>query len=98
MQKSINLLERAIQRHPVSYWSKRLKLARTTLHSSIQRGNLSPSIAGALAEELGEPVEHWMLVAALEGDRDSACRDRMLRRISTKGTTTQALEPPPSFQ
>jgi len=46
------------------------------------RGHISPAIAGALAEELGEDAAEWIVVAALESERDSACKDRMLKRFS----------------
>lgn len=96
MQTTANLLEKALIRHPIPYWTTKLKLARTTLHVARHRGNLSPSIAGALAEELGEPVDYWIAIAAIEGDRDSACRDRMIRRISTQYKPLQPLGASPS--
>ena len=40
-------------------------------------------MAGALAEELGEEAGPWMVIAALEGERDSACKSRMVRKFLT---------------
>lgn len=81
MQTTMNLLETALKKHPASYWHEKLKLSRNALHSAKHRGNLSPAIAGALAEELGQNVKDWIVVAALESERDSACKERMLKRV-----------------
>ena len=83
MQTTMNLLDAALQLHPAPYWHKKLKLSRSVLHTSKIRGNLSPAIAGALAEELGEPVEKWIVIAALESERESACKSRMVRKFIT---------------
>lgn len=82
MQNTMNLLEAALKEKTAAEWHKKLNLSRNALHTAKLRGHLSPAIAGALAEELGEDVEAWMLVAALESERDSACKERMLRRFA----------------
>lgn len=81
MQTTINLLEKALAKQPAPYWTQRLNLARTTLATAKVRGHLSPAIAGALADELGEDAQKWMVVAALESERDSACKTRMVRKV-----------------
>ena len=81
MKTTADLLNKALEQQPATYWTKKLKLARTTLATAKCRQHLSPALAGALAEELGEDVEKWMLIAALESERESACKDRMLRRF-----------------
>lgn len=86
MQTTMRLLEKALDKEPAPYWTKRLKLARTTLNTSKVRGHLSPAIAGAIAEELGEDVEQWIVIAALESERDSACKNRMLTRYGNPRT------------
>jgi len=78
---TMELLQRALEKEPAPYWAKKLKLARSTLHTAKARGQLSPSIAGALAEELGEDAQKWMLIAALEGERESACKARMIKKF-----------------
>lgn len=83
MQTTMNLLDAALEKHPAPYWHKKLGLSRTVLHTAKIRGNLSPAIAGALAEELGEPVEKWIVIAALESERESACKSRMVRKFIT---------------
>lgn len=81
MKTSLDLLERALSLHPSPYWTDRLRLHRNALHSARQRGNLSPAIAGALAEEMGEDPQPWIVLAALESERESACKTRMVRRF-----------------
>jgi hypothetical protein len=81
MHTTLELLEKATSIQPIPFWSKRLGLARQTLHNSRLRGHLSPAIAGALAEEMGAEPEKWIVIAALESERDSACKKRMLKRF-----------------
>lgn len=80
---TMQLLDKALQIQPVPYWTKQLKLSRGAIHAAKTRGHLSPAIAGALADELGENYEQWMLIAAMESERDSACKSRMMRKIAT---------------
>ena len=83
MQTTLDLLEKALAQKPAPYWTERLNLARTTLATAKVRGHLSPSIAGALAEEMGEDSQKWLVIAALEGERESACKTRMVRKFLT---------------
>ncbi|MBA2675543.1 hypothetical protein [Ramlibacter sp.] len=80
MQRSLELLDAALRLEPLPYWYKELGLQRSTLTKARERGNLSPAVAGALAEKLGENVDRWIAIAALEGEKDSACKERMLKR------------------
>lgn len=81
MKTTMDLLDKALQTEPVPFWYRELKLARNTLHSARSRGRLSPAIAGALAEKLGENVDQWIVIAAMESEKDSACKKRMIERI-----------------
>lgn len=81
MQTTMHLLEKALSQQPAPYWTKKLNLARNTIGSSKARGHLSPSIAGALAEEMGEDYQKWFVIGALESERESACKTRMVRRF-----------------
>ncbi len=81
MQTTMNLLEIALKQQPAPYWHERLNLSRNALHNAKIRGHISPAIAGALAEELGQDVKAWIVVAALESERDSACKTRMLKKL-----------------
>lgn len=78
---TMQLLEKALKQQPAPYWTAKLKLARNTLSTAKVRGHLSPAIAGALAEELGEDAAAWMVIAALEGERESACKTRMIKKF-----------------
>lgn len=84
MQTTMNLLDAALQIEPAPYWHRALKLGRSTLHTARQRGHLSPAIAGAMAKHMGEPVEKWICIAALESEKDSACKELL---ISEAGKT-----------
>jgi len=81
MQSTMNLLETALNTHPAAYWHERLNLSRNALHSAKHRGNLSPALAGALAEELGQNVKDWIVIAAMESERDSAVKTKMLAKL-----------------
>ena len=81
MKNTMQLLEKALSVKSAAEWHKQLNLSRNTLHTAKNRGNLSPAIAGALAEELGEDAAAWMVIAALEGERDSACKTRMIKKF-----------------
>lgn len=81
MQTTMQLLDAALAVQPAAEWHRRLHLSRNALHTAKARGNLSPAIAGALAEELGEDAGAWIVRAALESERDSACKERMLKRF-----------------
>lgn len=83
MQNTMHLLEAALKVQPAAAWHQKLKLSKNALHAAKNRGHLSPAIAGALAEELGEDFEKWIVIAALESERDSACKTRMVRKIAT---------------
>lgn len=88
MQNTMDLLDAALKLRSAADWHRELDLSRNALHSARQRGNLSPSIAGALAEALGEDLQKWIVIAALEGERESACKTRMVRRFLTGAALT----------
>lgn len=79
--KSIELLDKALEKATTAEWQRRLGLSDATLYVARNRGCLSPAVAGALAEQLGENVAQWVIVAALEGERNSACKDAMVKRF-----------------
>lgn len=83
MQTTLELLDAALKIKNAREWAEQLKLSPNALRTAKHRGNLSPAIAGALAEELGEDFQKWIVIAALESERDSACKSRMLRKIAT---------------
>lgn len=83
MQTTLELLDAALEKKNAREWAEKLKLSPNALRTAKHHGNLSPAIAGALAEELGEPVEKWIVIAALESERESACKSRMVRKFLT---------------
>ena len=95
---TMQLLEKALKQQPAPHWTAKLKLARNTLSTAKVRGRLSPAIAGALAEELGEDAAAWMVIAALEGERESSCKTRMIKKFIAGSAlalgTTAALAAP----
>lgn len=85
MQTTMTLLNTALTTKSAAAWHQELDLSRNALHTAKARGHLSPAIAGALAEKLGEDVDRWIVIAALESEKDSACKDRMIKRIARSG-------------
>lgn len=81
MQTTLNLLDDAMKVQGLSDWAARLGLSKRALYTARDRGHLSPAIAGALAEELGKDPKEWIVLAALESERDSACKTRMVSRM-----------------
>lgn len=81
MQTTLNLLDDALKVQGLSDWAAKLGLSKRALYTARDRGHLSPAVAGALAEELGQDARDWIVVAALESERDSACKTRMVKRV-----------------
>lgn len=79
MQNTMTLLDRALQVEPAPYWHNQLKLSRSALHNARLRGHLSPALAGGLAKLMGEPVEKWICIAALESEKDSAVKTMLIK-------------------
>lgn len=82
MKTTMHLLDEALAIEPAPYWHRELKLGRSTLHNARLRKHLSPAITASLAEKLGKDVEAWVFVAAMESEKDSACKDRMRKRAA----------------
>lgn len=80
MQTTMQLLDAAAQQKDLAAWADDLGLTKRSLYTAKYREHLSPAVAGALAEKLGEDVDRWIVIAALESEKDSACKTRMLRR------------------
>lgn len=82
MQSTMDLLSAAEKKASLSDWTKRLELSKNALYNSREREHLSPAIAGRLAEFLSEDVEKWIMIAALESEKDSACKRHLLKRLN----------------
>lgn len=79
MQSTMNLLDKALKVKDLSAWASELGLTQRVLYTSKYREHLSPAVAGALARVLGEPVEKWICIAALESEKDSACKSMLVK-------------------
>lgn len=83
MQSTMTLLDAALRTGKgASDWARDLGLNRNALNTARNRGHLSPAIAGALAEKLGDDPQKWIVIAALESEKESACKETMLRRFA----------------
>jgi plasmid maintenance system antidote protein VapI len=63
-------------------WCRELDISRTTLSVAKLRGKLSPVVAGNLARLIGEDVEHWIAVAALEAQPATYGRAKLQGMLS----------------
>ena len=78
MQNTMQLLQRALEQYTAAELARRIGVARQTFTNAKATGNLSPAVAGAVADELGEDSMGWVAVAALEAERDSPCKARLI--------------------
>lgn len=84
MQTTMELLATALKNDPNSAaWCRRLGVNRTALGVAKQRGHLPPTLAGGIADALGQPVEKWISIAALESEKDSATKRKLLRKVTS---------------
>lgn len=81
MTQTMKLLEKALEMKTGGEWARALGMHRNTFTNAKQRGHLSPAVAGAIAESMGEDAIKWIAVAALESDKDSNCKARMMRKF-----------------
>jgi hypothetical protein len=79
---TMDLLNMALKTDNLRAWARRLELSEEALRTARSRGRLSPMIAGALAEDLHQDPARWIVIAALETERESACKTRMIRRFA----------------
>lgn len=79
MQNTMQLLDKALKFQKAARWCEALNLDPSVISQARKRGNLSPALAGNLAIELGEDAEHWIAVAAIEGEKDSPLLQRLKR-------------------
>lgn len=79
MQSTMNLLAKAEAQKTIADWTKQLRLSPKALYNAKQRNHMSPAIAGAIAKHMGEPVEKWVCIAALESEKDSACKTMLIK-------------------
>ena len=84
MHTTMDLLNRANDLLPSdAEWCRRLDIARTTLAVARVRGRLTPTVAGALAEQISEDPKHWIAVAALEAAPEGHLSSHLWEVIQT---------------
>jgi hypothetical protein len=83
MQKTLELLDQALQVKRASQWCNDLNLDPSTMSQAKKRGRLSPTLAGNLAIELGADPEHWIAVAALEAEPQSDLLTSLKKRAGS---------------
>lgn len=81
MDKSITLLERAMEGTIYADLAPQLGVGISALANSKRVGHLSPLLAGQLAVFLNENVEHWMAVAAIESAKKGKARTMLERHL-----------------
>jgi plasmid maintenance system antidote protein VapI len=96
MQLTMKLIDAALSKDTASSWAAKLGLHRNAITACKQRGSVSPTIAFCIAENLGQDAKAWALLAAAENERDSKCKERMLKALGGNGgirTLDEALHP-----
>lgn len=83
MQNTMTLIDSAVKIKGLTEWASELGLSKRALYTAKDRGHLSPAIAGVLAEKLGENVSQWIVIAALESERESACKTHLISRLAS---------------
>lgn len=82
METTLDLLARAMVDSPSSAaLARELHVDRTALVKARERGRLSPTLAGQLAQKLGEDATRWTALAALEAEPATTARDKLRRLI-----------------
>lgn len=82
MKSTMELYEKAMAKTPsAKFWCDQMGVSRNVLAVAKIRGRLSPTVAGNLARLLGEPVDDWIVVAALEGEPATQARSKLLHTV-----------------
>lgn len=88
MDRSITLLERAMEGTIYAELAPQIGVGISALANSKRVGHLSPLLAGQLAVFLNENIEHWMAVAAIECAKKGKARtmlEKQLRAVTSAG-------------
>ena len=81
MSQTLQLMEKALAKKRASAWCKELAIDKSTFSQAKKKGRLSPALAGCLATKLGENRDHWIAVAAIETEPESALKEQMLQAL-----------------
>lgn len=79
MQNTMELLDKALAVQSAAGWANQLNITRQTFSMAKKANRLSPALAGNIAIELGEDAEHWIAVAAIEGEKKTPLLERLKR-------------------
>lgn len=86
MRTTMQLLHQAMAQTPsAKFWCDHIGVTRNTLAVAKIRGRLSPTVAGRLASLLGEPVQEWLTIAALEAEPDSHAKRKVMESLELTG-------------
>ena len=82
METTLDLLARAVAGAPSSSaLARTLHIDQSTLAKARDRGRLSPTLAGQIAQKLGEDATRWTALAALEAEPATTAREKLRRLI-----------------
>lgn len=81
MQRTLDLLEKALQIAPMPEWCERLKVHRNALRNARESGHLTPVLAGNLAIQLDEDPERWITLAVIEGEKESPAKEQLRKAL-----------------
>jgi len=86
MKTTMDLLDMAFSENykgiSAAEWCRNLQVNRTALAVSRARGRLSPTVAGNLARLLGQPVEKWVAIAALEAEPNTYGKNKLMSIVN----------------
>ena len=95
MQKSISLLDAALQEIKLVELSKKIGAKPSSILNAKTRGSLTASMAWNIAEAGGEDPIFWSTLASVETERESVCKERMMKSIRSRWS--EKLKEPPAL-
>ena len=81
MSQTLVLMEKALKEKRAAAWCRELAIEKSTFSQAKKKGRLSPALAGCLASKLGENRDHWIAVAAIETEPESAMKEIMMKAL-----------------
>ena len=82
MQTTVELLGKALASGKAAELSREFGLNERAISNAKGRGKLSPSLAGALAISLGEDPQKWIVIAALEREKETPCKQIVCKALN----------------
>lgn len=81
MLGTLDLLTQALEIKPANQWANQLGITRQSISKAKERGRLSPSIASALATNIGADPVYWTAVAASEAEPDGPLKEQLRKAL-----------------